>query len=131
MKNLVKQIDPNPYLSGLTLGHICIQVASSLLLLICLDIDLTKQLTTKNALIACAFLIPAHFLALGLLHLFYGHCHVWRKEGVSVGYAYDKNATEAGQQGVKGNWVTFQEKEEDDGAGTSDSDENENETTRL
>ena len=131
MKNLFKHIDPNPYLSGLTLGHICIQVASSLLLLICLDIDLTKQLTTKNALIACAFLIPAHFLALGLLYVFYEHCHVWKKEGVSVGYAYDKNATEAGQQGFKGNWVTFQEKEEDDGAGTSDSDENENETTRL
>ena len=56
---------------------------------------------------------------------------MWKKEGVSVGYAYDKNATEAGQQRVKGNWVTFQGKEEDGGAGTSDSDENENETTRL
>ena len=56
---------------------------------------------------------------------------MWKKEGVSVGYAYDKNATEAGQQRFKGSWVTFQGKEEDDGAGTSDSDENENETTRL
>ena len=34
---------------------------------------------------------------------------MWKKEGVSVGYAYDKNATEAGQQRFKGIWVTHAE----------------------
>ena len=75
--------------------------------LIYLEIDLTKQLATKNALICWSCLIPAHFLALGLLLVFYRFCHVWKKEGVVVGYAYEKNANnDRWQQRFKGNWVT-------------------------
>ena len=36
-------------------------------------------------------LIPSYLVALGLLLLFYQKCHVWKKEGVSVGFVYDKS----------------------------------------
>ena len=71
------------------------------------DIDLTKQLATKNALICWSCLIPVHFLALGLLLFFYRFCHVWKKEGVVVGYAYEKGTNgDERQQRFKDNWVT-------------------------
>ena len=41
-------------------------------------------------LIALA-LLPFYFVALGLLLLFYQKFHVWKKEGVSVGFVYDKS----------------------------------------
>ena len=36
-------------------------------------------------------LLPVYFVALGLLLLFYQKFHVWKKEGVSVGFVYDKS----------------------------------------
>ena len=36
-------------------------------------------------------LIPSYLVALGLLLLFYQKFHVWKKEGVSVGFVYDKS----------------------------------------
>ena len=41
-------------------------------------------------LIALA-LLPLYLVALGLLLLFYQKFHVWKKEGVSVGFVYDKS----------------------------------------
>ena len=65
----------------------------------------------KNALICWSCLIPAHFMALGLLFAFYRFCHVWKKEGVAVGYAYVKNLNgDTGQQRFKGSWVTHHKK---------------------
>ena len=36
-------------------------------------------------------LIPLYLVALALLFFFYQKCHVWKKEGVSVGFVYDKS----------------------------------------
>ena len=100
--------------AGLTFGLNCLQIAGSVVALIYLDIDLTKQLATKNALICWSFLIPAHFLALALLLVFYRFCHVWKREGVVVGYAYEKDTNrDEFQQRFKGNWVTTTEEEEE------------------
>ena len=34
-------------------------------------------------------LLPFYLLALGLLLLYYQNFHVWKKEGVSVGFVFD------------------------------------------
>ena len=36
-------------------------------------------------------LLPLYLLAMALLLLFYQKFHVWTKEGVSVGFVYDKS----------------------------------------
>ena len=36
-------------------------------------------------------LIPLYLVALVLLFFFYQKCHVWKREGVSVGFVYDKS----------------------------------------
>ena len=77
--------------------------------LLLLDIDLTKQLATRNALLLWVSLIPAQFLALLLLFIFYNYCHVWKKEGVVVGFAYDNSldvSDSVSQSKFKGHWVT-------------------------
>ena len=35
-------------------------------------------------------LIPLYLVALGLLSVFYQKYHVWKKEGISVGFVYDR-----------------------------------------
>ena len=82
---------------------------TGLLFLLALDIDLTRQLATKNALFLWLSLIPTHFLALLLLLIFYKYCHVWKKEGVAVGFAYDDRleVSECVKKSkFKGFWVT-------------------------
>ena len=82
---------------------------TGLLFLLALDIDLTRQLATKNALFLWLSLIPTHFLALLLLLIFYKYCHVWKKEGVAVGFAYDDSleVSECVKKSkFKGFWVT-------------------------
>ena len=37
-------------------------------------------------------LLPIYLVALGLLLLFYRNFHVWRKEGVSVGFVYNTSS---------------------------------------
>ena len=113
-------------------GLNCLQIAGSVAALLYWEIDLTKQLATKNALICWSCLIPAHFLALGLLLVFYQYCHVWKKEGVVVGYAYQKSTNNAlcrscgnsyqksenndkEQQRFKGYWVTHQKTTSEEG----------------
>ena len=71
--------------------------------------DLTRQLATKNALFLWVSLIPTHFLALLLLLIFYKYCHVWKKEGVVVGFAYDESpdvSDSISQKQFKGYWLT-------------------------
>ena len=97
-------------------GLNCLQIAGSVAALLYWEIDLTKQLATKNVLICWSCLIPAHFLALGLLLVFYQYCHVWKKEGVVVGYAYQKSENnDEGQQRFKGYWVTHQKTTSEEG----------------
>ena len=53
-------------------------------------------------------------LALGLLGIFYEKFHVWKKEGVVVGFVY--NQSEACnknilQQKFKGHWTSYEESE--------------------
>ena len=48
-----------------------------------------RQLATQNMLLLGLALLPLYLLALGLLLLFYQKFHVWKKEGVSVGFVYD------------------------------------------
>ena len=37
-------------------------------------------------------LLPIYLVAVGLLLLFYRNFHVWRKEGVSVGFVYNTSS---------------------------------------
>ena len=37
-------------------------------------------------------LLPIYFVALGLLLLYYQKFHVWKKEGVSVGFVYNTSS---------------------------------------
>ena len=47
------------------------------------------QLATQNMLLIGLALLPIYLVALGFLLLFYRNFHVWRKEGVSVGFVYN------------------------------------------
>ena len=81
-----------------------------------MDIDLTKQWATRNALILWVSLIPTHFLALLFLFIFYKHCHVWKREGVVVGFAYDESPAvcdSISQKKFKGSWLTHSRSNEE------------------
>ena len=54
-------------------------------------------------------LVPNYMLALGLLGIFYEKFHVWKKEGVVVGFVYDQiEACKENiiQQQFKGHWTS-------------------------
>ena len=81
-----------------------------------MDIDLTAQLATRNALILWVSLIPTHFVALLFLFIFYKHCHVWKKEGVVVGFAYDESPAvcdSISQNKFKWSWLTHSRSNEE------------------
>ena len=93
----------------MTFGLLCVQLLNSVVFLLYMDIDLTKQLATRNALIIWVSIIPTHFLALLFLFIFYKHCHVWKKEGVVVGFAYDESPAvcdSISQKKFKCSWLT-------------------------
>merc|ERR1711971_55401 len=104
---------------SLTFGLLCLQLLTGLLFLLALDVDLTRQLATKNALFLWLSLIPTHFLALLLLLIFYKYCHVWKKEGVAVGFAYDDSfeVSECVKKAkFKGFWVTHTKSQKESNA---------------
>ena len=104
----------------MTFGLLCLQLLTGVLFLLALDIDLTRQLATKNALFLWVSLIPTHILALLLLLIFYKYCHVWKKEGVAVGFAYDDSLEVSEcikKSKVKGFWVTHMKSQKESKAG--------------
>ena len=88
---------------------ICSKLFLSLLMTFKLDIDLSQQLAIRNATLILLSALPVQLLALGLYYLFYKNCHVWRSEGVIVGFSYDlspENNAIPSLQGFKGSWVS-------------------------
>ena len=94
------------YFPGATFGLLCLKIATSLVMLFTLDIDLTKQLATENATRVWLAALPAYWLALLLLYLFYTQCHVWKSEGIVVGFKYEDDAVTLYDRNFKGSWVS-------------------------
>ena len=91
------------------MGSLCLQSLGGLLLTYFYNIDLTQQLATRNATWAWLSLVPTYMLALGLLGIFYEKFHVWKKEGVVVGFVYDQSEAckeNLLQQKFKGHWTS-------------------------
>ena len=106
------QISYLSHFPGATFGLLCLKIATSLVLLFTLDIDLTKQLATENATLVWLSVLPTYSLALLLLFLFYEYCHVWKSEGVVVGFKYDCNENSEESlydKNFKGSWVSHSE----------------------
>ena len=76
-------------------------------------VDLTKQKATNTSIHIALYLIPLYLLALGMQMVFYKQFHVWKKEGVSVGFVYDENLKDLEQEGFRGSWTNHCEREED------------------
>merc|ERR1719319_155239 len=85
------------------------------------DIHLERQKATRNASYGIIMAIPLHVIGMGLLWLFYHKCHIWKKEGVVVGFKYDFDSTvvthvdlEGGKYyenpGLEGSWLNGNEK---------------------
>ena len=63
----------------------------AMVIMVIKEVDCSQQLATRNANKIWYSLVPLYLLALVLLHLFYERCHVWKKEGVSVGFQFETN----------------------------------------
>ena len=93
--------------SCLTFGILCLQSLGGLLLTYFYNIDLNQQLATRIA--TWPLLVPTYMLALGLLGIFYEKFHVWKKEGVVVGFVYDQSEAckqNIIQQQFKAHWTS-------------------------
>ena len=78
-----------------------------------MGVDLTKQEATNASIHIALSLIPLYLLALAMQMVFYKQFHVWKKEGVSVGFVYDENLKDLEQEGFRGSWTNHCEREED------------------
>ena len=88
----------------------------AMVIMVIKEVDCSKQLATRNANMVWYSLVPLYLLALGLLYLFYERCHVWKKEGVSVGFQFETNPKEEllnpnierniAERKFRGLWVT-------------------------
>ena len=99
----------NKYFSGLSFGSLCLQSLWGLLFTYFYNIDLTQQTATRNATWIWLSLVPTYTLALCILGSFYEKFHVWKKEGVVVGFVYDQSEAckkNLLQQKFKGSWTS-------------------------
>ena len=73
------------------------------------DIEIRRQLATRNATWFWLALIPTYMLALSLLFIFYEKYHAWKKENVVVGFQFDDSQEIKqiiAQTKFRGSWVS-------------------------
>ena len=97
------------FVSGINFGLTCLDIALGCIILhFAFDFNITTDsLAMFRATMFWLFIIPMYWLSLGLFWLFYNIGHVWKKNGVIVGYEFDEDTDGPLEEQFKGHWVNY------------------------